>query len=86
MTLGRRVFSELAQPTCATCHTLQDIEAGGKVGPDLDQLKPDSQRVAAAVTNGVGIMPAQMENLTEEQIRAVAYYVHRATAAGEAAE
>jgi cytochrome c6 len=81
---GRRVFVEHAQPVCATCHTLQHADASGRIGPDLDALKPDSQRVAVAVSNGVGLMPAQAERLTPEQIAAVAHYV--ATVAGRAAE
>lgn len=77
--LGRSVFTELAQPTCATCHALEDAGATSRVGPNLDELRPDMQRVVAAVTNGVGIMPAQENTLTEEQIQAVAYYVARVT-------
>lgn len=79
MQAGREVFTQAAQPTCSTCHTLKDAGASGVIGPNLDQLKPDPQRVAAAVTNGVGVMPAQGGNLTEEQIQDVAYYVSRVT-------
>jgi cytochrome c6 len=79
LALGRQVFTELSQPTCAVCHTLEDAGASGQIGPNLDQLKPDAQRVAAAVTNGVGVMPAQEDNLTDEQIQAVAYYVAQVT-------
>ena len=75
--LGRRVFTEISRPTCTTCHTLADAGAAGMVGPNLDQLKPDTLRVAAAVTNGLGIMPAQGDHLTPEQIQAVAHYVAR---------
>ena len=79
LNLGRKVFTELAQPTCATCHTFQDAGAHGQIGPNLDELKPDVQRVAAAVTSGVGAMPAQKDNLTNEQIQAVAHYVAQMT-------
>lgn len=79
MQAGREVFTQAAQPTCSTCHTLKDAGAKGAIGPNLDELKPDPRRVVAAVTNGVGVMPAQAVNLTEEQIQAVAYYVSRVT-------
>lgn len=72
--LGKTVFLEAAQPQCAACHTLADAKAAGEVGPVLDELKPDAARVTAAVTNGIGIMPAY-EALTKEQIDAVALYV-----------
>jgi mono/diheme cytochrome c family protein len=79
MTLGRNVFTESAQPTCGICHTLQDAGSNGQIGPNLDELRPDRQRVVAAVSNGVGAMPAQKDNLSEEQIEAVAYYVAQVT-------
>jgi len=45
-----------------------------EVGPNLDTLKPDVDRVMAAITQGIGAMPAN-EVLSEEQIKAVARYV-----------
>lgn len=82
--LGRLVFTDSAQPTCATCHALRDAGATGMVGPNLDQLRPDSQRVVNAVTTGVGIMPSQKDVLRPDQIDAVAHYV--ATVAGAVAD
>ncbi len=76
--LGRAVFTELAEPSCALCHTLAEAGATGSVGPNLDELMPDVQAVVSAVTDGVGIMPSQRGNLTQEQIRAVARYVSEA--------
>lgn len=81
MALGKQVFTQLAQPPCAVCHTLKDAGATAEIGPNLDELKPDAQRVAAAVKNGLGIMPAFGGSLTEEQIQAVAFYVARASGA-----
>ena len=75
---GREVFTENSRPRCTLCHTLRDAGDTAKVGPDLDRLKPDSLRVARAVTSGVGVMPAQGETLTPEQIAAVAAYVSAA--------
>lgn len=81
--LGRKVFLEIAQPTCATCHALEDAGSAGSIGPSLDELKPDAARVEAAVRNGLGVMPAFEGKLTDEQIKAVATYVARATGAAE---
>jgi cytochrome c6 len=79
--LGKRVFTAEAEPPCGLCHALADAGATGKIGPSLDQLKPTEQRVRAAVSDGVGAMPAY-ETLSEEEIAAVARYV--ATATGQA--
>ncbi|GIX27934.1 MAG: hypothetical protein KatS3mg123_1815 [Burkholderiales bacterium] len=68
---------------CAVCHTLRDAGASAEIGPNLDELKPDAQRVAAAVKNGIGIMPAFGGSLTQEQIQAVAFYVARASGASK---
>lgn len=80
---GREIFTEGGGelPACAICHALEDAEATGDIGPDLDQLKPDEARVRVAVTEGVGVMPAFGEALTAKQIDAVARYV--ASAAGD---
>jgi cytochrome c6 len=78
--LGKRVFTELAEPRCGVCHTLADAGTTGEVGPVLDTLKPSAERVATAVTNGIGVMPA-FEDLTPEQVQAVADYVATATGA-----
>lgn len=73
--LGRTVFTQIAQPSCGVCHTLEDAGASGTIGPSLDELQPDEARVAQAVREGVGIMPGYGEQLTPEQIEAVAAYV-----------
>jgi cytochrome c6 len=74
LALGKKVFLELAEPSCALCHTLADAGSAGTVGPVLDTLKPNREQVVAAVTNGVGVMPPY-ETLTHEQIDALALYV-----------
>ena len=79
--LGRKVFTEVAQPPCALCHTLEAAGATGTIGPPLDELKPDKARVAQAVRTGVGAMPPYAGKLTAEQIEAVAAYVAKATGA-----
>jgi len=74
---GRKLFASVT-PACALCHTLKDAGATGAVGPSLDELKPDAQRVAKAVRNGIGQMPA-FPHLSEAQIQALARYVESAT-------
>jgi mono/diheme cytochrome c family protein len=73
--LGRRVFTQLAQPPCQLCHALKAAGAEGTIGPSLDELKPDLDKALQAVRNGVGIMPSFRDKLTAEQIEAVARYV-----------
>lgn len=77
--LGRKIFLEVAEPHCAICHTLADAASVGKVGPNLNDLAPDAARVTAAVTGGIGVMPAFADVLTADQIAAVAFYVAAVT-------
>ncbi|SEK81320.1 cytochrome c (plasmid) [Roseivivax marinus] len=72
---GRAIFTETAQPQCALCHVLAEAEAQGKVGPNLDELQPSVDQVRAAVTSGVGVMPAFEGTLSEEEIETVSAYV-----------
>lgn len=80
---GRDIFTANAAPPCALCHTLADAEATGEIGPNLDELKPDEDRVRRAVTGGVGNMPAYSETLNSDQIAAVARYVAKAVGAAK---
>jgi mono/diheme cytochrome c family protein len=73
--LGRKVFTQIAQPSCALCHTLRAAGAAGKLGPSLDELKPDQARALEAIRKGVGAMPPFADKLTPEQIDAVSAYV-----------
>jgi len=66
-------------PACALCHTLKKAGATGQVGPDLDDLMPDVDRVEKAMRNGIGPMPSY-KTLTDAQIKLIASYV--AIAAG----
>ena len=79
LALGRKLFVETATPPCGICHTLKDAGAVGAVGPVLDELQPDAERVAAALKNGIGAMPSYRATLQEAQIRALARYVAKAT-------
>lgn len=76
--LGLEVFTKIAQPPCALCHTLEAAGATGAVGPSLDEIKPDEERVRATVREGIGVMPSFEGKLSEEQIEAVADFVARA--------
>jgi cytochrome c6 len=79
--LGKQVFLEIAVPSCGICHTLADAGATGEIAPNLDELQPSEERVEAVVRDGIDIMPAFGDVLSEEQIKAVAHYV--ATVAGQ---
>ncbi|MCH2459798.1 MAG: cytochrome c [Gemmatimonadetes bacterium] len=78
MELGRVVFIELSEPQCGACHVLRDAGTSGMIGPDLDELAPDIDRVMTAVTGGVGVMAAQ-DHLTDQQIAGVALDIARRT-------
>ena len=74
---GKQIF--LVDGNCVACHILQDANSDGKIGPNLDEVKPDIMRVISAVTNGIGVMPAYEEQLSTEEIKAVATYVAEST-------
>ena len=74
---GKKIFLE--NGNCATCHTLQDANSNGNIGPNLNEIKPDIARVMSAVTNGIGVMPAYEGQLSLEEIKAVANYVAKST-------
>lgn len=79
---GRRLFVKDASPPCAICHVLADAGATGAIGPSLDELKPDADRVTKAIRTGLGQMPA-FPQLSDEQVQAIARYVARATGAAK---
>jgi mono/diheme cytochrome c family protein len=57
---GRHVFAK----NCSTCHTLKGANAVGKVGPNLDELRPPKALILNAIKNGRaqgrGQMPAEL--------------------------
>lgn len=73
---GRKLFVDgvAPLPACALCHTLKKAGASGQIGPDLDDLRPDADRVEKAMRNGIGPMPS-FKTLTEVQIKTLAAYV-----------
>jgi mono/diheme cytochrome c family protein len=70
---GRKLFNA----KCATCHTLEDAGAVGRVGPNLDQLAPTAGLTLSAIrqgrARGQGQMPAQL--LDGQDARNVARYI-----------
>ena len=74
---GKKIF--LKKGNCALCHTLIDAGSSGNIGPNLNEIKPDPLRVIAAVTNGIGVMPAYEGQLSSLEIEAVAKYVYEST-------
>jgi cbb3-type cytochrome c oxidase subunit III len=71
LTSGKDIFAA----NCGSCHTLADAGTTGKVGPNLDQLKPALARVERQVIHGGAVMPAFKGKLSPAQIKAVAKYV-----------
>ena len=65
---------------CGSCHTLAAAEATGKTGPNLDDLRPNAERVERQVRSGGNGMPSFDDSLSGEEIRQVADFV--ATSAG----
>jgi cytochrome c6 len=77
--LGKKLFSATVPP-CGICHTLKDAGSEGAVGPILDELKPNQLRVINALNNGIGAMPSFKEKLSQEEMKAIAIYVSKASA------
>jgi mono/diheme cytochrome c family protein len=70
---GRKLFNA----KCATCHTLEDANAVGRVGPNLDTLAPTAGLTVNAIqqgrARGTGQMPAQL--LDGQDAKNVANYI-----------
>lgn len=69
---GRQLFTE----RCSTCHQLDDANAVGRVGPNLDDLQPPEALTLDAIKQGRagnGQMPAQL--LEDDQAHEVAKYL-----------
>lgn len=75
---GKSLFAT-AQPACALCHTLQAAGSEGQIGPVLDELKPDAERVLRVLRNGFGVMPSYEGQLTEQDMQALATFVSHST-------
>ena len=51
---GKEVFLEAGN--CAACHMLTDAGSNAMVGPNLNEIRPDIQRILMAVRNGIGCL------------------------------
>jgi mono/diheme cytochrome c family protein len=71
-TNGEAIF---ASAGCGGCHTLEAAGSNGTVGPNLDEAQPSLELAIDRITNGQGGMPSFKDQLSEEQIRAVAEFV-----------
>ena len=69
---GEAIF---ASAGCGGCHTLAAAGSSGTVGPNLDESQPSLELAIDRITNGQGGMPSFKDQLSEEQIRAVAEFV-----------
>ena len=76
--LGKDVF--LNKAVCSSCHTLAEADSNGQIGPNLNEIRPDKMTVMNVVINGIGVMPAYEDQLTPEEIDAVAHYVSTSVA------
>jgi cytochrome c oxidase subunit 2 len=87
---GKEIFTTTAQPPCASCHTLAEVNASGTVGPDLDQVlkgkdaafihesivNPDAE-IASGFT--AGIMPGVYgDQLDERQLGDLVAFLEQA--------
>ncbi len=70
---GKDIF--LNSGNCSTCHSLKDANSYANIGPNLNEIRPVLERVYTVVINGAGVMPSYQGILTEEEMKAVSYYV-----------
>lgn len=75
---GAAVYTDVAEPSCASCHTLAAADAESDRATDLDQVQPDARRVVVSlVTDGI---EAHAERgyrslLSDQQVADVAAFV-----------
>ncbi len=90
LTSGEKAGRELFGVHCSVCHTLAAANAAGKIGPNLDLIKPSASLVLHTINNGClpnapqgspqtclgyGVMPS--DTVTGRQAREVASFVAR---------
>ncbi|HVW16902.1 MAG TPA: cytochrome c [Solirubrobacteraceae bacterium] len=73
-------FSSLG---CASCHTLKAAGAVGRIGPDLDTLKPTVDQIDHQVTDGGGGMPSFKKKLSAAEIRSLSEWIARVAGKGD---
>jgi mono/diheme cytochrome c family protein len=88
---GKEIFTTTAQPPCASCHTLQEANATGTVGPDLDEVLKgkDAAFIHESIVNpeaevasgySAGIMPSvYADQLNDQQLADLVAFLVQAT-------
>jgi cytochrome c553 len=74
---GAKVFADAG---CGDCHTMKTAGSTGEVGPNLDETRPNEEKVARQVRIGGNGMPSFADELSTTEINDVAAFV--ATSAG----
>ena len=77
---GAKVFTDAG---CGNCHTMLAAGTNGTTGPNLDELRPNEERVERQVRNGGGGMPAFEGKLSDDEIFAVSEFVAESAGSGE---
>ena len=83
---GKQIFTKVANPACASCHTYKPAGATAKVGPDLDTalkgksadfIRESIVNPSAEITKGYSdIMPkTYSQALSEQQIADLVAFV-----------
>jgi mono/diheme cytochrome c family protein len=80
---GAKVFADAG---CGNCHTMATAGAKGTIGPNLDDLRPNQERVELQVRNGGNGMPSFKDELTAVEIEQVAAFVATSSGTGTAGE
>jgi len=68
---GKTIFAD----TCGGCHTLSAAGTSGTTGPNLDDVSLDAGAIEGIVRDGRGGMPAFGDQLSDDEIAAVADFV-----------
>jgi mono/diheme cytochrome c family protein len=88
---GKELFTTTAQPPCASCHTLQEANATGTVGPNLDEVLKgkDAAFIHESIVNpdaeiatgySAGIMPGVYgDQLNDQQIADLVAFLVQST-------
>jgi mono/diheme cytochrome c family protein len=69
------IFTDEADPPCASCHTFAAAGATGTVGPSLDTSVMTQEQIAQQIEMPAGPMPSFAGQLSQQEIDAVAQYV-----------
>jgi cytochrome c6 len=75
---GAAVFTQVADPSCASCHAMAAAGSDSDRAADLDRMQPDERRVVASVaTDAVRAHVAQgyRSVLSDQQMADLAAYV-----------